>query len=106
MVNIKSTSLNAIAFSQMSGDLYLLCSYGLFDLIDDNRIQEIQLMDGLLTDKATRFVDLANAAGGRDNITVLLARISHAFFDMKNTGWCFQTLQYPHHKCIDTIFDE
>lgn len=59
----------------LSGDLFLLCTDGLFDMIDDNQIKDILLLDDQLTEKATKLVNLANAAGGRDNITVVLVEV-------------------------------
>jgi PPM family protein phosphatase len=56
------------------GDIYLMCSDGLSDMIDDAAIGRILQGDGSLEDKAVRLVDAANANGGRDNISVLLAQ--------------------------------
>jgi protein phosphatase len=54
-------------------DLYLLCSDGLTDMIDDDEIARILERDGTLEDRCQRLVDAAMEAGGHDNITVLLA---------------------------------
>jgi protein phosphatase len=59
----------------LSGDLFLLCTDGLSDMIDDHQIQAVLSLEENLTDKAARLVDLANAAGGRDNITVALVEV-------------------------------
>lgn len=56
------------------GDLYLMCSDGLSDMVDDNTIAELLRNDAPLEQKATQLVDAANANGGRDNISVLLAQ--------------------------------
>jgi serine/threonine protein phosphatase PrpC len=56
------------------GDLYLMCSDGLSDMIDDQAIAVILLGEGTLDEKAVQLVDAANANGGRDNISVLLAQ--------------------------------
>ncbi|GAC1526144.1 MAG: Stp1/IreP family PP2C-type Ser/Thr phosphatase [Ramlibacter sp.] len=56
------------------GDFYLLCSDGLSDMVDDPGIARILHGDGSLEDKADRLIDAANANGGRDNISVLLAQ--------------------------------
>jgi protein phosphatase len=56
------------------GDIYLMCSDGLSDMIDDEAIGRILQQDGSLEDKAGQLVDAANANGGRDNISVLLAQ--------------------------------
>jgi serine/threonine protein phosphatase PrpC len=57
------------------GDLFLLCSDGLTSMIDDDRIRQI-IIEADTLDGATRdLVDAANAAGGRDNITVVLFQV-------------------------------
>jgi PPM family protein phosphatase len=56
------------------GDCFLLCSDGLSDMIDDDMIADILRLETSLDERAARLVDAANAHGGRDNITVLLAQ--------------------------------
>ncbi len=59
-----------------SGDLYLLCSDGLTDVVPDTLIREtLSLHHGNLKAGASSLVRLANTAGGPDNISVILARI-------------------------------
>jgi PPM family protein phosphatase len=58
-----------------SGDLYLLCTDGLHDMLDDVQIAEVLLSEKPLTEKASRLVYLANEAGGRDNISVVLIEV-------------------------------
>ncbi len=54
------------------GDIYLMCSDGLSDMVDDAGIAQILLSADPTQEKAQALVAAANAAGGRDNITVLL----------------------------------
>lgn len=61
-------------FAVEAGDLYLLCSDGLSDMANDSEIEDILRATGSLEHKARRLIDRANANGGRDNITVLLAQ--------------------------------
>ena len=61
-------------FPLQAGDLYLLCSDGLTDMVDDAEIEAI-LRDEPPTRAAWRLVDRALANGGRDNITVVLVQI-------------------------------
>lgn len=56
------------------GDCFLLCSDGLSDMIDDAMIADILRLEVPLDERAARLVDAANAHGGRDNISVLLAQ--------------------------------
>ncbi len=68
------------------GDLYLLCSDGLNDMIDDERIRTILMGNqGNLDAAAKALVDAANGEGGRDNVSVLMARIDRPF--PVKTGW-------------------
>lgn len=61
-------------FSVDPGDLYLLCSDGLSDMVDDATIASVLTTGEPLEQKALQLVAAANARGGRDNITVLLAQ--------------------------------
>ena len=58
------------------GDLFLMCSDGLSDMLDDEAIAQILTGDGSLEQKTVQLIDAANANGGRDNISVLLAQSS------------------------------
>ena len=59
-----------------SGDLYLLCTDGLTDLVTDNEILKTLLKHGTnLEAMAAELIDLANAGGGTDNITLGLCLI-------------------------------
>jgi serine/threonine protein phosphatase PrpC len=57
------------------GDLYLMCSDGLSDMVADAEIGKILEMPVTLERRAQSLVDAANAHGGRDNITVLLVKV-------------------------------
>lgn len=61
-------------FRVEDGDLYLFCSDGLSDMLADNRIAAILVGAGTLEEKAGVLVEGANASGGRDNISVILAQ--------------------------------
>ncbi|KQP12331.1 Stp1/IreP family PP2C-type Ser/Thr phosphatase [Pseudorhodoferax sp. Leaf267] len=69
-----SVLLELNEFAVESEDIYLLCSDGLSDMVDDASIASIVRAAGSLDDKARQLVDVANARGGRDNITVLLVQ--------------------------------
>ena len=59
----------------MPGDLYLLCSDGLSDMLDDESISQLLQACESLEDACAALIDAANDAGGRDNISVILARV-------------------------------
>ena len=56
------------------GDIYLMCSDGLSDMVDDEGIAEIMRGPVTLQQMAEQLIAAANAKGGRDNISVLLAQ--------------------------------
>lgn len=56
------------------GDCYLLCSDGLSDMVGDAEIAEVMALALPLADRAAALVARANAQGGRDNISVVLAQ--------------------------------
>lgn len=57
------------------GDVYLLCSDGLTDLVDDAKIR-VQLATALDLDAAAdALVELALEAGGLDNVTAVVAEV-------------------------------
>ena len=62
------------------GDLFLLCSDGLTDMVEDNDIQ-LRLLEHVndLSTAGESLVELANENGGRDNISVVLARVVEPF---------------------------
>ena len=68
------------SYDVLEGDLFLLCSDGLNDMIEDEEIQMtlIALRSNLeLT--VQQLVQAANDAGGRDNVSVMLVRVSKSF---------------------------
>ena len=60
---------------RLKDDIYILCSDGLTDMITDEEIEEI-LKDGNDVDDMTnRLVDAALAAGGKDNVSVVVCKV-------------------------------
>ena len=58
------------------GDIYVLCSDGLCGPASDEEIREIVLAEHTdLKTAATKLIERANANGGPDNITVVLAKV-------------------------------
>ena len=61
-------------------DLFLLCSDGLSDMVDDDDIQlTISTFGANLETLAKQLVLLSNENGGRDNISVVFARVLDGF---------------------------
>ena len=56
------------------GDRVLMCSDGLTNMVDDDRIYAI-LKGGELDTKVQELIDEANANGGKDNIAVILIEV-------------------------------
>ena len=56
------------------GDFLLLCSDGLSEMVDDDQIARVLGSAGATDAAARTLVELALDAGGRDNVTVVLAR--------------------------------
>ena len=63
-----------------SGDIYLMCSDGLSDLVRDGDIESSLREQGKDLKKTARhLVAVANASGGSDNISVILAKVNRPF---------------------------
>jgi len=58
----------------LPGDLLLLCSDGLSDMVNRHDITEILVSDSDLHHKAQQLINEANANGGLDNITAVLVK--------------------------------
>jgi serine/threonine protein phosphatase PrpC len=57
------------------GDIFVLCSDGLTDPLSDEQIRSIVVASASNIEQACRnLIDAANAAGGPDNVTVVLAQ--------------------------------
>ena len=57
------------------GDIFLICSDGLTDMVTDSQIAATLDADEPLKARAQRLIDLANVNGGKDNISVILMRV-------------------------------
>ncbi|UFS70699.1 Stp1/IreP family PP2C-type Ser/Thr phosphatase [Geomonas sp. RF6] len=72
-----SLSLDIIRGPVLPADIFLLCSDGLSDMVEDQEISAILASSGTIEEKAALLVASALQAGGRDNITVVLCQ-SHS----------------------------
>ena len=55
-----------------TGDMVLLCSDGLTNMMDDEAIHRILTENGSLEDRVEKLVETANRNGGNDNISVIV----------------------------------
>ncbi len=62
-----------ISLKVKAEDIVLLCSDGLSDIVPLDKINDILNDEKTLDEASSALIDLANNAGGFDNITVLLA---------------------------------
>lgn len=74
------------------GDIYLLCSDGLNDMVEDNEIQlALQTLSANLDLAARQLIEMANDNGGRDNISVILVKVLQEFPAARNRWSRFMT---------------
>ncbi|MBV1774378.1 Stp1/IreP family PP2C-type Ser/Thr phosphatase [Burkholderiaceae bacterium DAT-1] len=67
-------------FAVLPGDLYLMCSDGLNDMVDDTRIHlTLGLLASNLQQAADELIQMANQAGGRDNVSIILIKVVRDF---------------------------
>jgi protein phosphatase len=73
------------------GDIYLLCSDGLNDMLEDEDIEStLYAMQSNLTLAAEQLIQMANDNGGRDNVSVILVKIKGEFAAPR--GWLAKLL--------------
>jgi protein phosphatase len=58
-----------------AGDIFLFCSDGLSDMLDDDALAQLLLNHPSLSEATQALIDGANDMGGRDNIAIVLARV-------------------------------
>lgn len=72
-------------YDTLPGDLYLLCSDGLNDMVEDQEIEHaLQALGANLELVATQLVQMANDNGGRDNVSVVLIRVLREYLATRN----------------------
>jgi PPM family protein phosphatase len=70
-----SVQVDIDIFPARSGDLFLLCSDGLTSMVHEPKLRPLFEESDSLETLGKRLIDAANAAGGRDNITLILFRL-------------------------------
>ncbi len=77
----------------MVGDIYLLCSDGLNDMVEDEDIQStIYALQSNLPLAANQLIQMANDNGGRDNVSVILVKIKGRYSSQR--GWLSKLLSW------------
>jgi len=61
-------------FEPKDGDVFLLCSDGLSGMVSDEEMAQVLRENSDLEKACTGLIEKANAAGGNDNVTCILAR--------------------------------
>jgi protein phosphatase len=75
-----SVEVEVHEYDVLPDDVYLLCSDGLPDMVEDDDIHlTISTFNASLEVVGQQLVDLANDQGGRDNVSVMLAQVKEAF---------------------------
>src|SRR5512140_3204535 len=78
--------VDLISMEAYPGDLFLLCSDGLSDMVGDSLIAGTLAADRSLEEKADRLVRDACDAGGHDNVTVVLGLVLQAAIPSERCG--------------------
>ncbi len=69
------------------GDVFLMCSDGLSDMLDDDGIAQVLQQHDSLESSTRALIDAANDAGGKDNISVILGRASGSVSAPASRSW-------------------
>jgi protein phosphatase len=70
-----TVKVDADRIAARPGDVFLLCSDGLTDMVRDRDVSRVLKAVPTLEQAGRNLIAAANAAGGRDNITVILFRL-------------------------------
>lgn len=76
----EEVALTLNSFDVAAGDKYLLCSDGLTDVAQDAEILAILNQAKKIDTLAQELIALANAKGGKDNISVILVEVKNRLF--------------------------
>ncbi|HEV3130121.1 MAG TPA: Stp1/IreP family PP2C-type Ser/Thr phosphatase [Solirubrobacteraceae bacterium] len=71
----KDVDVDTVTYEVRPGDVLLLCSDGLTGMVSEERIAKVLAGAPTLEQAGNQLIDEANAAGGRDNITVVACRL-------------------------------
>ena len=80
-------------FALLPGDIALLCSDGLNDMVEDDDIElTLQTLGGNLRLAGEQLIQMANDNGGRDNVSVILVKVRGDFATPR--GWWQRLLSH------------
>lgn len=71
----ETLAVDLVRGKSLEGDIFLLCSDGLHDMVEDELIRDILAPREGIPAKAARLVETARSSGGYDNITVVLGEV-------------------------------
>ena len=72
----KNPVLDVLRGNIYPGDMFLLCSDGLTDMVEDNVIKNHLISEKGIREKVDGLIQEANTRGGKDNISVVVAQMS------------------------------
>ena len=82
--------------SYYDGDVYLICSDGLTDMVSINEITEV-LVSKPVKEAITQLLDKALANGGKDNTTIILCKIE------RQSRWLFNRKRHTKRKGVKNV---
>ena len=89
-VGVEDTVLLETHLHEMQpGDVYLMCSDGLSDMLDDAMIARLLQTHDSLVDAGGALIAAANEAGGKDNIALILVRAAGGPLGAARPWWKF-----------------
>jgi len=87
-----------------SGDVLILCSDGLVNMINEREMVRVASQPLPAKDITIQLINAANAAGGRDNITVIVAKVNPSpwlRFRSQTRAWLTRTV--PLYTALSTV---
>lgn len=71
----RTVEVDLLVAKPKQGDVYLLCTDGLSKMVAEDEIASVLKSTSDPDEAARKFIDLANAHGGKDNVTVIVVRV-------------------------------
>ena len=84
-----TVSIEVSEYRTEDGDLFLMCSDGLSDMLDDAMMARLLQTSASLPEAGQALVDAANEAGGKDNIALILVRVAGGPTGAARPWWKF-----------------